>query len=80
MFNRRLKKDLQDRDDELFQLRQLVTQYDRGMLSICLDADMRLIAVNEDFARTLGYSCEQLQGRLLSEIVPPYVRDLPCFY
>ncbi|KAE9655040.1 PAS domain S-box protein [Pseudomonas sp. PB105] len=79
MFNRRLKKDLQDRDDELFQLRQLVTQYDRGMLSICLDADMRLIAVNEDFARTLGYSCEQLQGRLLSEIVPPYVRDLPCF-
>jgi methyl-accepting chemotaxis protein len=80
MFNRRLKKDLQDRDDELFQLRQLVTQYDRGMLSICLDADMRLTAVNEDFARTLGYSCEQLQGRLLSEIVPPYVRDLPCFH
>ncbi|MBE8593889.1 PAS domain-containing protein [Pseudomonas sp. MAFF 301449] len=80
MFNRRLKKDLQDRDDELFQLRQLVTQYDRGMLSICLDADMRLTAVNEDFARALGYSCEQLQGRLLSEIVPPYVRDLPCFH
>jgi methyl-accepting chemotaxis protein len=80
MFNRRLKKDLQDRDDELFQLRQLVTQYDRGMLSICLNADMRLTAVNEDFARALGYSCEQLQGRLLSEIVPPYVRDLPCFH
>lgn len=79
MFNRRLKKDLQDRDDELFQLRQLVAQYDRGMLSICLDADLRLTAVNEDFARALGYSREQLQGRLLSEIVPPYVMDLPCF-
>lgn len=79
MFNRRLKKDLQDRDDELFQLRQLVAQYDRGMLSICLDADLRLTAVNEDFARALGYSREHLQGRLLSEIVPPYVMDLPCF-
>ncbi|WP_447096695.1 methyl-accepting chemotaxis protein [Pseudomonas sp. CF10PS3] len=79
MFNRRLKKDLQDRDDELFQLRQLVAQYDRGMLSICLDADLRLTAVNGDFARALGYSREQLQGRLLSEIVPPYVMDLPCF-
>lgn len=79
MFNRRLKKDLLDRDDELFQLRQLVAQYDRGMLSICLDADLRLTAVNEDFARALGYSREQLQGRLLSEIVPPYVMDLPCF-
>ncbi|MGO4800567.1 methyl-accepting chemotaxis protein [Pseudomonas sp. W22_MBD1_FP4] len=79
MFNRRLKKDLQGRDDELFQLRQLVAQYDRGMLSICLDADLRLTAVNEDFARALGYSREQLQGRLLSEIVPPYVMDLPCF-
>jgi methyl-accepting chemotaxis protein len=79
MFNRRLKKDLQDRDDELFQLRQLVAQYDRGTLSLCLDADLRLTAVNEDFARALGYSREQLQGRLLSEIVPPYVKDLPCF-
>ena len=79
MFNRRLKKDLQDRDDELFQLRQLVAQYDRGMLSLRLDAEMRLISVNEDFARALGYSCEQLQGRLLSEIIPPYVKDLPCF-
>jgi len=79
MFNRRLKKDLQDRDDELFQLRQLVAQYDRGMLSICLDADLRLTAVNEDFARALGYSREQLQGRILSEIVPSYVMDLPCF-
>lgn len=80
MFNRRLKKDLQDRDDELFHLRQLVAQCDRGMLSIDLDAEFRVTAVNEGFARALGYSREQLQGRLLAEIVPAYVKDLPCFH
>ncbi len=79
MFNRRLKKDLQDQDDELFLLRQLVAQCDRGKLSICLDADFRITTINEAFARVLGYSREQLQGRLLVEIVPPYVKDLPCF-
>eukprot|EP01012_Entosiphon_sulcatum_P042042 TRINITY_DN55975_c0_g1_i1.p1 TRINITY_DN55975_c0_g1~~TRINITY_DN55975_c0_g1_i1.p1 ORF type:complete len:189 (+),score=27.32 TRINITY_DN55975_c0_g1_i1:62-628(+) len=79
MFNRRLKKDLLDQDDELFLLRQLVAQCDRGMISIRLDADFRITAVNEGFARALGYSREQIEGRLLEEIVPPYVKDLPCF-
>lgn len=79
MFNRRLKKDLQDQDGELFLLRQLVAQCDRGKLSICLDADFRITTINEAFARVLGYSREQLQGRLLGEVVPPYVKDLPCF-
>ncbi|WP_348748162.1 methyl-accepting chemotaxis protein [Pseudomonas rhodesiae] len=79
MFNRRLKKDLLDQDEELFLLRQLVAQCDRGMISIRLDADFRITVVNEGFARALGYSREQVEGRLLSEIVPAYVKDLPCF-
>ncbi|TKJ65360.1 chemotaxis protein [Pseudomonas sp. CFBP13506] len=79
MFNRLLKKNLQDQDDELFHLRQLVAQFDRGRLSIALDAEYRITAVNDAFARVLGYPPEHLQGRLLGEVVPPYVKDLPCF-
>lgn len=79
MFNRLLKKNLQDQDDELFHLRQLVAQFDRGRLSIALDAEYRITAVNDAFARVLGYPPEHLQGRLLGEVVPPYVKDLPLF-
>lgn len=79
MFNRRLKNEVQAKDDELFLLRQLAEQCDRGMLSIRLDAEFRIVAVNESFARALGYPSEKIQGRMLSEVVPPYVKDLPCF-
>lgn len=80
MFNRKLKKTLQEQSAELHLLRQQVEQMDRGMLSIRLDAQFRICAVNRLFLDTLGYSGEHLHGRPLSEIVPPYVKNLPCFH
>lgn len=80
MFNRNLKKMLQEQSAELHQLRQQVEQMDRGMLTIRLDAQFRICAFNRQFSETLGYSEERLLGRPLAEIVPPYVKDLPCFH
>lgn len=80
MFNRKLKKTLQEQSAELHLLRQQVEQMDRGMLSIRLDAQFRICAVNRIFLETLGYSSDSLHGRPLSEIVPPYVKNLPCFH
>lgn len=79
MFNRRLKKELADQREELAILRQLAAQLDRGMLSIRLNAEFSISAVNQDFADVLGFQREQLLGRPLSEIVPSYVSKLPCF-
>lgn len=79
MFNRRLKKELEDQRQELALLRQLASQMHRGMLSITLNADFCISAVNQDFADALGFQLERLLERPLSEIVPPYVSKLPCF-
>jgi len=80
MFNRQLKKELQDQRAELAMLRQLAQQMDRGMLSVRLDSNFCVCAVNQDFADTLGYQPDQLLGRPLSDLVPPYVSKLPCFH
>ncbi|KKO12047.1 hypothetical protein [Pseudohongiella sp.] len=79
MFNRHLKKELEDQRVELETLRQLVAQMDRGMLSITLNADFCISALNQDFANVLGFPREHLLGRPLSEIVPSYVTKLACF-
>jgi methyl-accepting chemotaxis protein len=79
MFNRRLKQEFEAQRAELAMLRQLTEQMDRGMLSITLDADFCISAVNQGFADALGYRKDQLLGRPMSEIVPPYVPKLACF-
>ncbi|MBC3410739.1 PAS domain-containing methyl-accepting chemotaxis protein [Pseudomonas sp. SWRI51] len=80
MFNRTLKKNVLELNRELSLLRQQVEQMDRGMLSIRLDEQFRICAFNQAFKQSLGYPDERLFGRPLSEIVPPYVKDLPCFH
>ncbi|TLX56180.1 chemotaxis protein [Stutzerimonas nosocomialis] len=80
MFNSRLKKELDAKDAELATLRQLMSKMNGDMLSLTLDPGIRITAFNDRFARTLGYSRDQLQGRHLGEIVPPYVKTLPCFH
>ena len=79
MFNRSLKKTIQDQSAELYLLRQLVEQMNCGFLSVRLDAKNKISQLNQEFAKTLGYSAESLIGLPLSEIVPPYVKKLPCF-
>ena len=79
MFNRHLKSELEDQREELAMLRQLASQMDRGMLSITLNSDFCISAVNQSFADALGYQREQLLDRPMSEIVPAYVSKLACF-
>ena len=80
MFNGRLKQQLEQQNGELALLRQLGDQLERQMLSLRLDADARICACNSRFAEALGYREAQLIGRPLAEIVPPYVKHLPCFH
>ncbi|MCQ4307521.1 PAS domain-containing methyl-accepting chemotaxis protein [Pseudomonas stutzeri] len=80
MFNGHLKKQLQEQRAELALLRQLHEQMESTMASITLDPDFRIAALNQRFARTLGYNLEQLKGRAMADIVPTYVKDLPCFH
>jgi methyl-accepting chemotaxis protein len=79
MFNGRLKQELQEQTAELSVLRQLHDQMNATMLAITLDPEFRITAVNQKFAQTLGYSAEQLHGRAMADIVPTYVKNLPCF-
>ena len=80
MFNGQLKKQLEEQAAELSLLRQLREQMNSTMLSITLDPEFRMAAVNNAFAETLGYRAEQLQGRAMADIVPAYVKNLPCFH
>ncbi|NKQ10943.1 PAS domain S-box protein [Pseudomonas sp. SST3] len=80
MFNGQLKKQLEEQAAELLLLRQLRDQMNSATLSITLDAEFRMIAVNQKFANILGYDAEQLKGRPMAEIVPAYVKNLPCFH
>ncbi|MCG6542072.1 methyl-accepting chemotaxis protein [Pseudomonas sp. KSR10] len=79
MFNGHLKKQLEEQAAELLQLRQLREQMEATKLTITLDRDFRMMAMNQRFAQTLGYSVSQLQGRVMTDIVPAYVRNLSCF-
>jgi methyl-accepting chemotaxis protein len=80
MFNGQLKKQLEEQAAELLLLRQLRDQMISTTLSITLDAEFRMVTVNQKFANTLGYDAEQLKGRPMAEIVPAYVKNLPCFH
>jgi methyl-accepting chemotaxis protein len=79
MFNTKLKQQLGAQAEELVELRQMVAGMTHEMLSLDIDASMRIIACNELFATTLGYTEAQLVGRLMSDIVPTYVTKMPCF-
>lgn len=79
MFNSHLKKQLEEQSAELLQLRQLREQMEATKLTITLDRDFRMVAMNQRFAQALGYSVSQLQGRVMTDIVPAYVKNLPCF-
>lgn len=79
MFNSRLKKEVQEQHAELTLLRQLQAQMERELISVRLDGQGRMCAFNPRFAKTLGYSEEQLLGRAMTDIVPAYVKELPCY-
>ncbi|WAJ39284.1 PAS domain-containing methyl-accepting chemotaxis protein [Pseudomonas sp. GOM7] len=79
MFGNRLKKELQERDAELSLYKQLYQGIQAQMIMLSIDPAWHIVEVNDNFARFVGYTPEQLKGRPLSDIVPSYVKDLPCF-
>jgi methyl-accepting chemotaxis protein len=81
MFNARLKKDLQAQAAELTALRQIVNGMNDSMAALTLDAEFRIRSINDRFIKILGYAtADQLIGRPMADIVPPYVKTLPCFH
>ncbi|SDI96944.1 methyl-accepting chemotaxis sensory transducer with Pas/Pac sensor [Pseudomonas flavescens] len=79
MFGSRLKKELQAKDVELSLLRQLYQGIQTEMILVTIDPQYRIIDFNSNFASFIGYQPEQLGNRSMSEIVPDYVKSLPCF-
>ncbi len=79
MFGNQWKKELQAKDAELSLLRQLYKGIDNEMITLTVDPNFRIIDCNANFSRFVGYSREHLNGRPLIEIVPAYVKNLPCF-
>ncbi len=80
LFISRSSKKQQTHSTELALLQQLFDSMGSDMLTIDLDAQFNVTRVNNKFAQALGFSSEQLEQRPLSELVPPYVRKLPCFH
>ncbi|SHM19286.1 methyl-accepting chemotaxis protein [Phytopseudomonas punonensis] len=79
MFGSQLKKELQNKDAELSLLRQLHKGIDAEMITLIIDPNFRIIGSNANFSRFVGHSSEQLINRPMSDIVPAYVKNLPCF-
>lgn len=79
MFGSRLKKELVAKDAELSLLRQLYHGIQTEMIKLTVDTQYRIMDFNANFASFVGYGQEQLSARPMSEIVPSYVKTLPCF-
>ncbi len=79
MFNRHLKAKLAEREVDLAQAMQLLGLLDQAGIALRLDADNRVIESNAAFAAALGYAHTEIIGKQLSQLVPGYVSQLPCF-
>ena len=79
MFNSRLKKELQTQGSELFMLRQLHSGMEGEMLSMTIDPEYRVTSFNDECLKVLGYPAAQLQGKPLDDLVPEYVKQMPCY-
>jgi methyl-accepting chemotaxis protein len=79
MFNRKIKDELAALRAEIADLRQVRDALHDEMLSLDITADGVITHINAHFAREMRYSSEQLVGRNIDEIVPTYVKQLPCY-
>lgn len=78
-FNRRLKQEIATLSDELSSLLQVHESLDNEMLFLSLDVQGKLISVNKNFEREMGYVAEHLIGRHLSDLVPTTERHTEHF-
>nr|WP_040259150.1 PAS domain-containing methyl-accepting chemotaxis protein [Pseudomonas massiliensis] len=79
MFNTALKDELRRNASELALLRQIQASLDAEMIKFSVDLDYRIVECNKRFADFLGRSVEQVNGSLMGDLVPDYVKTLPCF-
>ena len=80
MFNRKIKNELATLRAEIADLRQVRDALHDEMLSLDITADGVITRINPHFAREMRYSPEELIGRNLDELVPAYVKQLPCYH
>ena len=80
MFNNKIKNQLHSQAAELSELRQLCDGLNREMLTLSIDSTFKITGCNETFAKAMGYTQDRLLGRAISDIIPHYLSQLPCFH
>lgn len=80
MFNKALKEELRRSSSELEILRQVQTGLDAEMIKFSVDLNYKIVESNKLFAELLGRSVEHVINKPMSDFVPDYVKNLPCFH
>lgn len=79
MFNKRLKQELSALREELSSLVQVKESLDSEMIVVYLDPQGRIVSVNQNFEREMGYKAADLIGRPLETLVPEHVKPLDFY-
>ena len=79
MFNYSLKKQLQALQNEVKYFKDLQGSVNSEMLTMTVDRNMTVTAVNSKYANLVGHDSSNLIGKQLSILSPTYVKELQCF-
>lgn len=79
MFNSHLKQELQEANKRLAMHEQLLTGLNDETLAFTVNENFEIVDANSKFLSVLGYDSTSIK-RPLSEIVPSYVVNLPCYH
>lgn len=79
MFTKRLKQELSALREELSSLLQVRESLDSEMIVVYLDPQRRIVSVNQNFEKEMGYKAADLVGRPLEALIPDYVKPLDVF-
>ena len=79
MFNRQLKHENKVLREELHHLHQLHRSLDHEMMFCTLTSQGQIESVNNNFCQELGFSENQLNGRLLLDLVPEVATSTPHY-
>lgn len=77
MFNKRLKRQMLEMQEELSSVRQIKDSLYNEMLVMEFTPDGKVRFANDNILTALGYRLEQVQGRSLDTLIPPSFREHP---